>query len=74
MPSELVAGLNRGATGVTTNPVLCWEAIQKDKGLWRERICQAVRATTGAEEKAEELMRIPLTDLAGKLLREYENK
>jgi transaldolase len=72
VPSELEAGLTRGATGVTTNPVLSWEAIQKDKGLWTERICQAVRATTGTEEKAEELMRIPLTDLAGKLLREYE--
>ena len=29
VPSKLEAGLNRGATGVTTNPMLSWEAIQR---------------------------------------------
>lgn len=72
VPSELKTGLNRGATGVTTNPVLSWEAIQNDRALWRERISTVLQATTGTENKAEELMRIPVTELAGKLLREYE--
>jgi transaldolase len=37
-PKELERALENGAVGVTTNPVLCAQALESNKEHWREEI------------------------------------
>jgi len=71
-PGELVRGLERGARGVTTNPVLSHLALSKNKRLWTEEIRHILSKDLGPEGRAEALMRVPITRAAEKLMPEYE--
>ena len=66
--AELALGLARGATGVTTNPFLANIALGKDRALWSPAIEDVLARGLPAEEKAEELMRIAVTETAEKLM------
>jgi len=66
-PKELEQALSNGAVGVTTNPVLCAQALEKNGELWREEIRGAVEAAKSAGEKAESLMRIVVANAAKQL-------
>ena len=70
--SELAIGLERGAIGVTTNPFLSNIAIRANRGLWAERIDDVLARNLPAEQKAEALMHIAVTNAAEKLMPEYE--
>jgi transaldolase len=69
---ELDLGLQRGAIGVTTNPFLSNLALQKDRTLWAAEIDDVLARNLPAEQKAEALMRIPVTKAAAKLLPEHK--
>jgi transaldolase len=70
--AELDLGLQRGATGVTTNPFLANLALVKDRPLWASEIDAALAANLPAEQKAEALMRIAVTRTAAKLMPRFE--
>jgi transaldolase len=70
--AELDRGLERGAIGVTTNPVLSAAALAKNRSLWSAEIEEVLAKGLKGEEKAEALMRIPVTKAAGKLKAEFE--
>jgi transaldolase len=71
-PAELDLGLQRGAVGVTTNPFLSNVALAKRRRDWSTEIEQVLALKLPAEQKAEALMRIPVTLAAGKLMPEFE--
>jgi transaldolase len=71
-PGELDRGLERGAIGATTNPFLSHIALASNRQLWAEEIRQATAAATSAEDRAERLMRIPVTSAARKLLPQFQ--
>jgi transaldolase len=64
--------LERGAIGVTTNPVLAAAAIAKNRELWRADIDQALARDLPAELQAEALTEIVVTKAAEKLLPGFE--
>jgi transaldolase len=70
--AELDRGLERGAIGVTTNPVLSAAALAKNRALWSSEIEEVLAKGLKGEEKAEALMRIPVTKATGKLRPEFE--
>ena len=70
--AELDRGLERGAIGVTTNPVLSIAALHKNRALWSQEIEAVLAQKLPAEAKAEALMRIPVTKAAAKLMPEFE--
>ena len=70
--SELELGLQRGAIGVTTNPVLASAALKRNRALWASDIDEVLARNLPAEAKAEALMRIAVTRAAAKLLPEHE--
>lgn len=70
--TELRTGLERGAIGVTTNPILASAALQKDRGLWGTAINSVLAANLAAEPKAEALMQIAVSRAAEKLLPEFD--
>jgi transaldolase len=70
--AELDRGLERGAIGVTTNPVLSAAALVKNRALWAAEIDEVLSRKPAGEEKAEALMRIPVTKAAQKLMPEFE--
>ena len=74
---ELNLGLERGAIGVTTNPLLAAAALNKNRAQWsaaiEEVLSEARARNLPAEAKAEALMRIAVTSAARKLLPEYES-
>jgi transaldolase len=70
--AELALGLERGAVGVTTNPVLASAALNKDRALWAADIDAAIALKLPPESKAEALMRIAVTRVAGKLMPQFE--
>ena len=57
-PAELQLGLDRGATGVTTNPFLSAVSLSKNRARWAQEVDAVLARNLGAEEKAEELMKI----------------
>jgi transaldolase len=71
--AELQTGLERGAVGVTTNPVLANLALVRDRALWSAAIEKVLARNLSAELKAEELMRIAVTRTAEKLLPQFES-
>lgn len=56
-PVELQRGLDRGATGVTTNPFLSSLALAKNRAAWADDVNSVLAKNLNAELKAEELMR-----------------
>jgi len=71
-PRELERGLERGAIGATTNPFLSHLALAANRQLWAAEIREATAAATNAEDRAERLMRIPVTNAARKLLPQFQ--
>jgi transaldolase len=63
-PGELGCALERGAVGVTTNPVLASVAMKKNRARWQDAIDRVVARGLPPEQKAEELMRIAVTRAA----------
>lgn len=70
--AELDLGLQRGAIGVTTNPVLSSAALKTNRSQWSSEIERVLAQNLPPEQKAEALMRIAVTKAAQKLMREYE--
>jgi transaldolase len=70
--AELQTGLNRGAIGVTTNPYLANLALVRDRPLWASAIDEVLARNLPAEQKAEALMQIAVTQTAEKLLPHYQ--
>jgi transaldolase len=70
--AELQLGLDRGAIGVTTNPFLSNIAVNRDRQIWAKEIDAVLALNLPAEQKAEALMRIAVTNTAEKLMPEYE--
>jgi transaldolase len=66
-PAELGAALANGAVGVTTNPVLCAQALKVNRELWQDGIRSAVEGAKTPGAKAESLMRIVVTEAAKRL-------
>ena len=59
--------LERGAVGVTTNPVLVSAAMKKNRERWQRDLARVLARGLAAEQKAEELMRIAVTSAAEKI-------
>ena len=70
--AELALGLERGAVGVTTNPVLASVALNKNRALWSADIDAVLARNLPSEAKAEALMRIAVTRAAAKLTPQFE--
>ena len=70
-PEELRRGLAHGATGVTTNPILSYQALCSNPEL-RARAVQAVPSGAKPAERAEELMRHVVCNAAQMLQPVYE--
>lgn len=71
-PAELDRGIERGAVGVTTNPYLSNIALNANRVVWAEPITAAIAGAKAPGEKAESLMRIPVTNAARKMLPTFE--
>jgi transaldolase len=71
-PIELQLGLDRGAVGVTTNPFLSSVSLSKNRALWAKEVDAALARNLHAEGKAEELMRIVVTNAAAMYRPIYE--
>mgnify|MGYP001041360856 FL=1 len=63
-PAELEVGLQRGAVGVTTNPVLTYTALKANPDRWGHLPAALPKDLTPAE-RAEELMRHVVVSAAG---------
>jgi transaldolase len=63
-PDELRQALANGAVGVTTNPVLCAQALEGNRERWDEEIRKVVEHERSAAAKAESLMRIVVVHAA----------
>jgi len=70
--TELELGLERGAVGVTTNPVLSAAALKTDCARWSAEIGEVLSRNLSGEQKAEALMRIPVSKAAAKWMPEFE--
>lgn len=71
-PAELDLGLQRGAIGVTTNPVLASAAFKKNREHWRPAIERTLARNLPPEQKAEALMEIAVKSAADRLLPAFE--
>ena len=69
---ELTRGLERGAIGVTTNPVLAAAAMQKNRPLWGAAIDGVLARGLAPEQKAEALVNIAVAHAAEKLRPRFE--
>jgi len=67
-PGELELGLRRGASGVTTNPVLAATAVKNNRERWGADVDRALARRLPAEQKAEALVEIAVTKAAEQLL------
>jgi transaldolase len=67
-PKELEIALDRGAVGVTTNPVLAITALKTNRELWGAEISRVLGGKLATAEKAETLLRIAVVKTAEKLL------
>jgi transaldolase len=70
-PEEVDAAIKMGAVGVTTNPVLCYRALEANSSRWKSQIKQAL-SIREPEQKAEELVRVVVVQAAKKLLPIFE--
>src|SRR5262245_20883814 len=66
-PAELGIALGRGASGVTTNPVLAAAAIRQNRERWRDPIDGVLARRLPSAQQAEALMQIAVTDAARQL-------
>lgn len=66
-PKELQQGLSNGAVGVTTNPVLCAQALKNNKEYWGAEIRKVLEQEKSPGAKAESLMRIVVVHAASLL-------
>jgi len=71
-PAELNLGLQRGAIGVTTNPVLAAAALKKNRERWSSAIDHVRERKLPPEQKAEALAQIAVTNAATTLAPLYE--
>jgi transaldolase len=71
-PDELRRGLEQGATGVTTNPVLANRALRSKPDLWAEAV-RAVPRDLAPERRAEELMSQVVRRAAAMLMPQYKS-
>ncbi|MGA7237246.1 MAG: transaldolase family protein [Bryobacteraceae bacterium] len=69
--AELDLGLQRGAVGATTNPVLASVALKTHRDHWASEIDAVHAHNLAAEQKAEALMRIAVTKAAAKFAAEH---
>ena len=69
--AELDLGLQRGAVGATTNPVLASTALKTDRAQWTSEIDAVQARSLPAEQRAEALMHIPVTRAAAKFAPEF---
>jgi transaldolase len=67
-PGELELGLRRGASGVTTNPVLAATAVKNNRERWHADVDRALARRLPEEQKAEALVEIAVTRAAEQLL------
>jgi transaldolase len=70
--AELDRGLERGATGVTTNPVLVSAALQTSRQLWTAEVDRVCARRLPPEQHAEALMKIVVSKAAERLMPEFE--
>jgi transaldolase len=63
-PAELQLALDRGAVGATTNPFLSSLAFFRNREKWAGEINSVLARHLGAEQQAEELMRLVITRAA----------
>jgi transaldolase len=71
-PGELELGLRRGASGVTTNPVLAATAVKNNRERWRADVDRALARRLPAEQQAEALVEIAVTRAAEQLLPAFQ--
>ncbi len=69
--AELDLGLQRGAVGATTNPVLASVALKTHRDHWASEIDAVHAHNLAVEQKAEALMRIAVTKAAAKFAAEH---
>ncbi len=69
--AELDLGIQRGAVGATTNPFLANLALSRHRDAWADEIEAILSQNPEPEEKAESLMRIAVTRVAGRLEQQY---
>jgi transaldolase len=65
--TELNLGIERGAVGATTNPVLVSAAVIKNRTLWSGSVNRVLDRRLPPEQKAEALMQIAVTHAAHRL-------
>lgn len=70
-PGEIDAAVQKGAQGVTTNPVLAYQTFIESPDFWEERLKQVPRGLP-APLHAEKLLQVVVTCAANKLLPVYE--
>ncbi len=73
-PAELSRGLDRGAIGMTTNPVLISAAFKKNRDVWRTAIDRTRERHLPAERYAEELMEIAVSKAAAQWLPLFDTR
>jgi transaldolase len=71
-PAELRRGIERGASGATTNPFLVSVALHANQAAWAGEIQDVLAQKPGPAEKAERLTGIVVRHAAGQLLPQYE--
>jgi transaldolase len=71
-PDELRRGLDHGATGVTTNPLLAGRTLRARPEIWADAL-RGVSKDLPAERRAEELMSYVVRRAAEMLLSQYES-
>ena len=63
-PDEIALAKERGALGVTTNPVLTYRTFRLQPEFWEEKVC-AISQDLDFEDRAEALLRLVATYAAG---------
>lgn len=63
-PDEILLAKERGALGVTTNPVLTYRTFQNEPDFWRDQV-QNISPDLVLEDRAEALLRLVATWAAG---------
>jgi len=71
IPGEIDEAIKNGATGVTTNPVLTYKALQADPAYWEARVKTVPQSSQGTE-RVEALMNIVTSEAAAKFKAIYE--
>ena len=70
-PAEIDLAISRGATGVTTNPVLTYRSFVSEPEFWNEKVL-ALGDDMEPTEMAEALLKLVATYAAGKVRHIYD--